>query len=48
MCYVIFVRRLKNNVGKNVREINREYESGHGSCSSGIEIRGSISSDGLG
>ena len=48
MCYVILVRRLNNSVGTNVREISREDGSGHGSCSSGIEIQGSVSSDGLG
>lgn len=45
MCYI---RRLKNTVGTNVREISREDGSGHGSCSNGIEIQSSISSDGLG
>ena len=48
MCYVILVRRLKNNIGTDVREISSEGGSGHGSYSSGIEIQGSVSSDGLG
>lgn len=39
---------MKNSVNKNVREISREDGSGHGSCSSGIEIQGFVSSDGLG
>jgi hypothetical protein len=43
VCYVILVRRLRNSVGRNVRD-----GSGRGSCISGIDIQGSLSSDGLG
>jgi hypothetical protein len=48
VCYVILVRRSKNNVGTNVGVINREDGSGRELCSSGIEVQGSVSSDGVG
>jgi len=48
VCYVILVRRLKNSIDTNDREISREDVNGHGSCTSGIEMQGSVSSYGLG
>jgi len=42
VCYVILVRKLKYSIGTNVREISREDVSGHGSCTSGIKIQGSV------